>query len=257
MRSPFMNKEVNKMIEMTVSDLYAFKQCPLRYKLAHIDKLIRQLSRNDGIRESMKSTISYYFHQRMEGEEPGENELKEKLSNMWFGEMGLFDIKFNDNYKKREEFLKAAGMLNYFYRQEKNNQDKIIAVNLDFRIPFDNGFSIKGVIPLIRKNTRGYEIVIHKTGRQKYDEFWQNTDMEVTLIAMAFESIFKQPVDSIMVRNLYSAQTFFVYRQKKDYRRLNKTIKMVQKSIEKGWFYPCESYGCAKCPVKKYCTEWN
>ena len=248
---------MNNLIEMTVADLYAFKQCPLRYKLTTMDKLTGQLNENDGIRESLKSTISYYFYERLDGREVGLEKLKEKLGNMWFGDMGLYDIKFDGNTKKREYFLKTVGMLNYFHRQEKYNKDEVVAVNLDFRIPFGEGFFVKGVIPLIRKGARGYEIVIHKTGRQKYDEFWQNTDMEVTLMAMAFESMFKRPVDSIVIQNLNSAHTFYVHRQKKDYKRLIKTVKMVKKSIDEGWFYPRESYSCDKCPVKNYCMEWN
>lgn len=245
------------MIEMTVSDLYAFKQCPLRYKFTEIDKLTGKLGENDGIRETLRSTIANYFYNKKEGKALSLEDMKEKLGNMWFGDMNLYDIKFDGDTRKREVFLKTVGMLNYFHRTEKYNTDEIVAVNLDFRIPFKNGFSVRGQIPLIRKTIRGYEIVIYKTGRQKYDEFWQNTDMELTLMAMAFESMFKQPVDSIAIHNLNSANVFYVTRKKKDYKRLHKTVDMVSKSIEEGWFYPRESYSCDKCPVKKFCTEWN
>ena len=248
---------MSNLIEMTISDLYSFKQCPLRYKMLQVDKLTGEMSPNDGIRESIKSAISYYYYNKQDGKKIGMEEMKEKLGNIWFGEMDLYNIKFDGNVKKREAHLKALGMLNYFHRSEKYNTDEIVAVNLDFRIPFGDGFFVKGTIPLIRDTIRGHEIVNFKTGHNSYDEFWQRTDMEMTLQAMAYESMFKREVDSICVHNLNKASVTYIDRKRKDYKRLYKTIEMVKSSIDNGWFYPRESYSCDKCPVKKFCMEWN
>lgn len=245
------------MIEMSISDLYEFKACSLKYKLTKIDKLTDKITENDGLREAIRSTISYFYYNLQEGKLLTMTDLKEKFGNIWYGKMGLYDIMHDGNRSKREKELKAIGMLHAFYRTQKYNPDKVIAVNLDFRVPFGNNFYVRGNIPLIRETPRGMEIVNFKTGHQKYDQFWQRTDMELTLQAMGFESLFKKEVDSICINNLHAGTLIFPTRKRKDYKRLYKTIEMVRKSIDEGWFYPKESYHCDKCPVKNICMEWN
>lgn len=245
------------MIEMSVSDLYSFKACPLRYKMINIDKLTGEMNASEGTRESIKSALSYYFYNKQDGIEIGMEDMKEKLGALWFGKMELYDIVTEGDKKKRDKYKTALGMLHSFHRTEKYNKDEIVAVNLDFRIPFGDEFFVTGTIPLIRDTIRGHEIVNIKTGRSKYDEFWQHTDMELTLQAMAYESMFKKPIASIRVHDLTNANTVFIDRKRKDYKRLYKTVEMVKKSIEEGWFYPRESYSCNQCPVKKYCMEWS
>lgn len=248
---------MSKLIEMTMNELYNFKQCPLRYQLVNVHNLTKELSETEGIRETVRTVVGYYFYNKQGGKEPSMENLKEKFGALWFGEMGLHDIKFDGNPRKRETFLNAVGMLNYFHRKEKYDKSEIVAVNMEFRVPFGDGFFVTGALPVVKRTKEGLELVIYKTGRQKYDEFWQKTDMEITLMAMAFESIFGQKADQIVVHNLNTAQTYYLSRKKKDYKRLYKSVNMVKKSIEEGWFYPRESFSCDKCPVKKYCMEWN
>ena len=244
-------------LEITVSDLYAFKSCPLQFKLTKIDKLNKKMREEDGLHAAIMSTISYFYYKLQDGILLSMDEIKEKFANIWYGKTNLYDIMHNGNRDKREKELQAIGMLHQFYRQQKHKPDKVIAVNLDFRVPFGPDFSVKGHIPLIRETPRGMEIVNFKTGNHKYNEFWQRTDMDITLQAMAFESIFKKEADSICIHHLRSGQSFFVERKKKDYQRLYKSITMMKKTIEQGWFYPRESYLCDKCPVQQLCMEWR
>lgn len=244
-------------MEITVSDLYEFKSCPLRWKLTHLDKVCKPITTNDGIRETIQTVLNYYYFHLQNGTQLTISDLKEKFSSIWYKELDLYDIQINSKADQRKKELEAVGMLNTFYRSQKYAPDKVIAANLDFRIPFKDNFFVKGNIPVIRDSPRGMEIAIFKTGKHKYDEFWQQTDMGLTLMAMAFESMFKQEADSIAVHVLFEGTTHYIQRKRTDYKRLNKTIKMIRESIKQGWMYPRETYACNKCPAKKLCMEWR
>jgi hypothetical protein len=244
-------------MEITVSELYEFKSCPLRYKFTKVDKTVSEITENDGLREAMRSTISYFYYQLYEGRLISFSELKEKFGSMWYGNLGLFEIKANSKKSQRDKELKAIGMLQSFYRKQKYAPDIVVAVNLDFRVPFGDNFFVRGTIPVIREMPIGMEVVNFKTGSQRYDEFWQATDMELTFQAMGYESIFKKEADSICVENLSGGKTIYPERRRKDYKRLYKSITMMKKTIDEGWYYPRESYHCDQCPAQNLCMEWR
>lgn len=244
-------------MEITVGDLYEFKACPLRFKYTKIDKVVKEITTNDGVREALQSVLNYYYFQLQSGTQVTLTELKEKFSSIWYGHLDIYDIYIGDKRDKRKRELEAIGMLNTFYRQQQYAPDYVLASNVDFRIPFGNDFFVTGSIPVVRDTPRGVEMAVYKMGRHKYDEFWQKTDMGLTLMAMAYQSMFKQEIDSIAVHVLRDGSTIYVDRKKKDYKRLMKTVTMVKESIEKGWLYPRETFACDKCPAKKLCMEWR
>lgn len=244
-------------MEITVGDLYDFKSCPLRWKYTHLDKVVKKITTNDGIRESIQSVLNFYYFHLQQGEQLTLTDLKEKFSSIWHGHLDIYDIYLGNRNDKRRKELEAIGMLNTFYRQQKYAPDHVLASNLDFRVPFPDNFYIRGNIPVLRDTPRGVELAVFKTGKHKYDEFWQQTDMGLTLMSMAYQSMYKQEIDSIAVHLLRDGSTIYVNRKRKDYQRLMKTVNMVRESIDKGWFYPRETFACDKCPAKKLCMEWR
>lgn len=248
---------MSKQFEITVADLYDFKSCPLRFKFTEIDKVCKKITANDGIRESIQSVLNYYYFHLKGGTQLGFDELKEKLSSIWYGNLDIYDIHVGGKAEQRKKELEAIDMLYTFYRQQRYEPDQVLASNLDFRIPFGNNFYVRGNIPVVRDTARGVEIAVYKTGKSKYDDFWQKTDMGLTLMAMAYHSMFKQEIDSIAVHILRKGTTHFVTRKRMDYKRLYKTVDLVKESMEKGWFYPRETFACDKCPAKNLCMEWR
>lgn len=244
-------------MEITVGDLYEFKACPLRFKYTHLDKVVKEITSNDGVREALQTVLNYYYFHLQNGVQVTLSELKEKFSSIWYGNLDIYDIYVGDKRQQRKLELEAIGMLNTFYRQQQYVPDHVLSSNLSFRVPFGNDFFVKGTLPVVRDTPRGVEIAVFKTGKHKYDEFWQKTDMGLTLMAMAYQSMFKQEIQSIAVHILRDGSTVYVDRRKQDYKRLMKTVNMVKESIEKGWFYPRETYGCNKCPAQKLCMEWR
>lgn len=244
-------------MEITVADLYDFKACPLRFKLSKIDKVVKEITSNDGIRESLQSVLNYYYFHLQDGVQVPLSDLKQKFSMIWEGNLDIYDIYIPDNRQKRKKELEAIGMLNNFYMQQRHKPDHVLDSNRDFRVPFGDDFYVTGNLPVIRDTPRGVELAIFKMGKHKYDEFWQKTDMGITLMAMAYQSMFKQEIQSIAVHTLRDGSTIFVNRKKQDYKRLIKTVNFVKNSIKRGELLPRETNACQSCPAKKLCMEWR
>lgn len=244
-------------MELTVSDLYDFKSCPLRFKLTKMDKVVKEISKNDGIREAIQSVINFYYFHLQQGEQLPLRDLTAKLSQIWNDNIDIYDIYIPDNKVKRKMELDAIGMLNTFYRQQNIKPDYVLSSNQEFRVPFGDNLSVRGNIPVIRDTLRGVEIAVFKTGNHKYDEFWRRTDMGITLMAMAYQSMYGRQIDSIAIHTLRDGSTHFVQRTKADYKRLIKSVKLVKASIEQGLLFPRETIACGSCPAKQICMEWN
>jgi hypothetical protein len=245
------------VMEITVDQLYEYKACPLRYRFMEIDKLPIKITTNDGLREAIKTTISYFYLHLHQGKFLSIEDLKNKFGSIWYDRNKIYDIQFDDKQAQRKKELAAIEMLAIFHRQQKFNPDHVIAVNVDFRVQISEDFYVKGHIPVIRKTSRGMEIVNFKTSPQRPDEFWQRTDMGLTLQAIGFHSIFKKEADSICLHHLKTGTPYYTERKKKDYQRLYKSVMMMKKTMDEGWYYPRESYHCDSCPAKSYCMEWR
>jgi len=243
-------------MEISVDQLYEFKACPLRYHFIEQGLPIKK-TENDGLREAVKSTINYFYFMLHQGKLIGMEEMKQKFTSIWYDQNDIYDIKFDSKASKRKKELLAFEMLTLFHRQQKYNPDKTVAVNVEFRIPIAQDFYIRGHIPVIRETMRGLEIVNFKTSHTKQDEFWNRTDMALTLQAIGFHSIFKKEVDSICLQYLRTGTMIYTNRKTKDYQRLYKSLKMMKKTLDEGWYYPRESYHCDTCPAKQSCMEWR
>ncbi len=249
---------MSQVTEITIDQLYDFKTCPLRFKLKEIDKLPRIKSEEEvGLRGAILATLSYYYTNLHEGKLLTLEEMKEKFTSIFFEKNKIYNIQFDSKNSQRKKEIEAYGMLAAFHRQQKFNPDKTVAVNLDFRVKIDTDFYVTGRIPVIRETSRGHEIVTFKTSSQRPTEFHQKTDMTLTLMAIAFHSMFRQQANSIVLHHLRTGTPYFVDRKQKDYQRLYKSVKMMKESMDRGWYYPNEGYQCATCPAQNYCMEWR
>jgi hypothetical protein len=246
------------MIEIKIEDLYEFKTCPLRYKLLNIDKVKTEKDKtvNDGFRESIQTTLNYFYIHLKENKLLSNEKLKQKFISIWNEKVDLYKINFDNYQTKKKKELEGVGLLNFFHRQQSYLADEVIDVNVDFRIPFENEVYIKGKIPLVRKTTRGNEIVNFKISEHAQDDFWVKTDMGLTLQSIGYHGIYGQPADSMCLHYLKTGTMVFTDRKKEEYQRLYKSIKMLIETYKQGWFFPRETYSCERCPVKEICINW-
>lgn len=247
------------MMELSVEDLYAYKRCPLQYKWLRIDRIQTdfQMSIQDGFKEAIHTTIRYFYLNLRDGRLLSAESLKKKFQTIWEQKIDLYQIRFDEIRTKRKKELEGIGLILYFHKQQSMFPDDVIDVAVDFHMPFGPDLNIKGTIPLIRSTHRGQELVQFKTADHIQSEFWSKTDMELTLYALAYQSMYQKPPDSIAIYYVKTGTTIFTSRAPVDYQRLYQSIKLLKKGIQEQWFYPRESYSCDQCPVQSLCMNWR
>ena len=77
---------------VTLTDLYEFKRCSLRFKLTKVDKVTSVMNAKDGLHEALHSTINYFYYAMLDGKFLSMNDLGAYLTR---------DVKhqYTKNYK--------------------------------------------------------------------------------------------------------------------------------------------------------------
>lgn len=240
-------------MEISIKDLYDFKTCPARYRLTQLGQVTVKAPK-DEIRDVFFSLLRYYYLQKEDGIPVTFKEMKAKLSQLLHNTTGfsIFDPKSKD---RRDQELKSIKLLTTFFEHEEKVEQKIISVFQEFRMPFNPEFVIKDEIPLIRMVDGEVELVVFKTGRNYINTFWLETDISISLYAMAYQSLFKKPVDRICVYHIPSASIFYTHRTTKHYKRFLKSVRLMERVVGEGSYYTRESYLCDTCPARMACLQ--
>jgi hypothetical protein len=251
------------MIELTAADLYQIRHCGLQYFLMKHSHKTAAKSNIERVREIVTASINYYYQQLEAGQVLSFKELQFKFLSIWNRNKDLTNpvtIKTKIEGATRTQYKKTGlRFLDHFYRRQELHVDQIIARQVGFRVPIVTGqFYIKGSIPYITETPNGkISIINYRMGTKKYDTFWQKTDLDITLQAYAYQSIFKKQPDNIFVHQLYSDTYAYLKRGKTDFRRMIKIIKNVKQLIDTGNFFPNEGFLCSSCPVRSLCANWH
>lgn len=239
---------------VSIKDIYDFKACPARYQLTKAGKVTHKAEK-DIVRETVLSVISYYYLQLQDGHIMSKEEIRKRTSRAIANleDYSLLDPK---NKKQRERELKIIKLIDTFYNHEKNVDQKVIAVNLEFLMNFSKTIGVRDSIPLIRKvRENETELVIFKTGRNYVNTFWLETDISISLYAMAFQNMFQKQIDNICVYHIPSSSIYYTKRKPKNYKRLIKSVRLLDEAVEKSGFYTRESMLCESCPARFSCLE--
>lgn len=244
------------MVELHIKELYDLFTCPLKYKLKHIDHLDTIKSDpNETIKHAAYETLNRMFQDLQDGKPVSLDELKRTYSSL-LNRRGIHPV-MDDNPKQRERELEVFQGIHNLFRMMQYQPDKIIAVNVKFRLSFGKDFFVTGEIPLIRESGGIMEIINFKTGKYYTDEFLHRTNMLFTMQAIAYQSIYKKPVDRIGIYFLRKGKFTFTKRTTSDYKRLYKKINVLKQYIKHGWYVPHESLACSGCEMKEICKEWS
>lgn len=243
------------MIEVSLKNLYDFKTCPVRYHLTELGKVTHKAEK-DIVRETFMSVLRHFYLQLQDGHLMTYKEMKQKLSRS-IANMKDYSLMDPKSKKQRERELQLIKLMNTFYEHESKVEQKVISVDTQFRMPFSDKFAIKDNIPLIRKVEDNItELVIFKIGRNYINTFWLETDMSISLYAMAYQSLFRKPVERICIYHIPSESIYYTERKAKHYKRFIKSVRVMQNVVENGGYYTRESFLCDTCPARYACLEY-
>ena len=262
-------------MELTIDELYSYLQCPLKYRLAHIEKIPDSSDYKNAVLYSkgIHQTISYFYHNIMNEKMPTLRQMRDKWAAYYYS-------VFEDDKRTKDNFLtprtkidnqRIRQLLNrgfeavyHFYAEKKDNPGIPIAVNYPFRVVVDDNLIIKGEFELVRENvdknaqTRFIEIVDFKTSGHTNDAgnaFLLRHDMRASIMYHAFQEIFQQKPDRFVFDYIGTPHTIALNRNENEIKRLKSILKGVSNGIKNQDFYPRQSFMCKNCSMIEYCDR--
>lgn len=250
-------------IELSMEDLYLFKQCPMRWKLSKTDLGMPEQTKKEKLAETAKEMIQWYYMRRMDGLHPSFDEVKRKFGEMLYGgKMKASEILRSQRVKPERgdivnmEQKLIKGILEMTARDRKHSPE-IVSVSKRYRVKVSDTLYITGEIPVVRDIDGQIELVWVKTSFGDASEFYYMTDMGLTFLQLAWNSVKKQPAQRVVVFDAVSGKERPVSRSREDYRRLIEIAKMTEAMMRQNLIMPREQKGCNSCPKRTLCAQWR
>lgn len=263
-------------MELTVDEIYTYLQCPLKYRLTHIEGIPDKSDYKNAhlYSKGIHQTISYFYYEILnKGQLPTVKQLYDKWASYYY-EIFEEDKRTKDNFlqpRTKIDNQRITQLLNRgyeaiasFYKENKDNPGVPIAINYPFRVVFDENLVIKGDFELIRENidkklqTRFIEIVDFKTNGYTNDSsnaFQLRHDLRASIMYYAFIELFQKSPDRFLFDYIGTPHSISLFRNQNELNRMKSVLKGVSNGIKNGDFYPRQSFMCKSCPMKDYCDR--
>lgn len=255
--------QVIEPMELSMEDLYLFKQCPLRWRLSKTELHMRERTKKEELADKAKEMIQWYYTRRMEGLLPSYDQVKRHFSDLLYGgkidsrqvmRMQRVKPERGDIVNMEQKLIK--GVLEMVGR-DRAKEATVVAVSKKYRVKISDTLYLTGEIPVVRDVEGQIELVWVKTSFSDASEFYYLTDMGLTFLQLAWNSVKKQPAQRVVVFDAVSGKERAVIRSREDYKRLVEIAKMTEAMIRQNLIMPREQKGCNSCPKRMLCAQWK
>lgn len=252
-----------KIIKTSYSALDTFKQCPLKYKFAVIDKIkapkVKEAVFGDKLHKALQ-----YFHSKTPVS-PTLDELLNYLKEIWQSDVYL------DEQEDMIYFSEAIKILKHYYEHFLQNKDKFTVLGTETRFevllenPKDKNEKclLAGIIDRIDKTKDGIEIIDYKTAKKLPSQEDVNNSSQMSLYCLGvinrWPQFINQGIENIKLTLYYlkHQETITTHRTKQQLDRIQEKVWEQLREIEKSEFQAKPSALCDWCGYKKICPMWK
>lgn len=250
------------------SSVSQFLKCPLQFFFERVAKLPRTTTTDaQALGSSLHDALAHY-HRKLQVNEPVTNgEVHRAFLDAW--EEKAEDGQVIAAGEKSLENSRDLGLALVDVYLKEPPPESIIAVETPLLAPIANTQGeylekpILVVADLIVRQADGtLQVVELKTAGRAYSESEVATSLQPTFYANSvFEMTGEEPAVEFTVlvkTRVPKVQKIEAIRTVSDYRRLGDVIRVVERAVEAGAFYPVESpINCSGCPYYRPCREWT
>jgi putative RecB family exonuclease len=231
-------------IEISYSRINAYQACPYKYKLIYIEGKKVPPNQFISLGISIHRALDDY-HAKKGGDF---DELIESYNKSWKNE------GFSSPQQAYEYFEKGRNILENYFRETLNCKTEIIYLEKDFIFPMGKN-KVKGIIDRIDRHPDGtYEVIDYKTHKDIWKQEKADTDLQMSLYALACEKVFGFKADMLTFYFLAFGRKINTSRTKEQLAGALKTAADVSEKIIKQVFTPNIKF-CPRCDFKKSCPQ--
>lgn len=247
------------------SRLSTFEQCPLKYKLRYIDKIIPEIKKTieAHLGSSVHDTLEWVYNSVKENPDKilSLDEVVNYYLVLW--EKNLTDdILIVKKHLTQNHYLnKGIEYLANYYQKNFPFKDGTIECEKEILIVLDENTKIKGFIDRLVydiENNR-YEIHDYKTANSLPSQENMDKDRQLALYSIAIKEVYGEEKEVLLIWH-YLAHNHKIVSKRTNEQLKNlkeetkKLIKEIQNTKE---FLSNKSILCEWCEYKSLCPEWN
>ncbi len=248
------------------SRLSTFEQCPFKFKLRYIDKIIPEVEKSieAHLGSAVHDTLEWLYNTIKQTKEiPGIEKVIEVYSEKWI-ESFTEDIQIvRKNLTSKDYFNKGVSFLVDYYTKNHPFDDGTIECEKKILLNLhqDKPYKLQGFIDRLVKNphTGKFEIHDYKTANTLPPREKIETDRQLALYSIAIKELYNTDEDITLVWH-YLAHNMKITsnRTKEQLEQLKKeTLELIEK-IEKCENFPTKkSILCDWCEYKTMCPEFG
>ena len=261
---------------LSYSQIETFRICPLHYKLKYIYKLPTPPSSSQSFGNTFHSVMKEFYDSVKKGEKPKLTLMYKILKNKWISEGYLGKGHEERSYEKMKKFLKHY--LENLYdpkvlpiQTEQPFTVGIGGLRVGGKIDFPShkategqvGLRVGGKIDRIDEDGEGIHIIDYKTGAKALTQKEADSDLQLSIYAMAAILIPEYPFDrkpEDVKLSLYYFDTPQVVTTKRTAAQIEKAkneILSYKKQIEESDFKCSGNMLCEKCEFSLFCRGDN
>ena len=245
-------------MRISYSSLDTYKNCPLKYKFKHIDRVPEPKSKDAQFGTLIHSTL-HFVHTPSIVPPTLEQAINYFVSN-WKPEV------YEDDIEERSAFTQGVQIIQRYYENTDIAGTNIVDLESRFSIEIGNEetgiHTVSGIIDRIDKTKDGYEIIDYKTARKMPSQDKVDNDIQLSIYLKAFLERYPKEKDNLenITVSLYYVKhgvKLSSSRTLKDLERLEEQFLKVIQAIESAEFEPILSPLCDRCGYKKICPLWK
>jgi putative RecB family exonuclease len=246
------------------SRLSTFEQCPLKYKLRYIDKIIPEIEKTIEIHlgSVVHDTLEWIYNAVIQdNKSPNIDEIITYYSIKWQDEFSEEILIVKKELDAKDYFQKGVEFLLNYYQKYYPFKDGTIECEKKIEVELDENIKIQGFIDRLVHNieTGEYEIHDYKTANTLPTQEKMDQDRQLALYSIAIKELYGQDKEvSLIWHYLAHNQKICSRRTNEQLEQLKQETKDLIKEIESSLEFPHKkSILCGWCEYKEICPAWN
>ncbi len=250
------------MAQYSHSKLSTFEQCPYKYKLKYIDKIIPEIEKSieAHLGTCVHETLEWIYQEVLKKKIPSLDDSILYYTEKWTSENPEECLIVKKEQTCRDYFEKGIKFIIDYYTKNHPFNDGTLELEKEVRIKIGEN-SIVGYIDRLVENKETFEIEIHdyKTANSLPTQEKMDGDRQLALYSIAIKEIFGKEKKVKLIWHYLAHNTDIISRRTNEQlEELKQEIIELIKKIENTTNFPkCESILCNWCEYKNICCGKN
>jgi len=248
------------------SKLSSFEQCPYKYKLRYIDKIIPEIGKSieAHLGTCVHDTLEWLYKKVLEGKIPTIDEAIVFYSESWKENYTEDIVIVKNEMQIKDYFEKGVRFLLDYYIKHQPFDDNTLELEKKIILELEDSgkiYKIRGFIDRLAHNLATNELEIHdyKTAGTLPSQDKIDDDRQLSLYSIAIKQIFGQEKQVCQIWHYLNFNKKICTRKTdEELEKLKKeTIELINKIESTTEFPTNKSTLCSWCEYKSQCPEWK